>query len=1408
MDVERACEVLAEQHGKPSLLEVLPSGATEAFRVLSCALERESEVKGQRQSFFESKVSSVKEGVLETLAPAVLLAHHVILAENKSDSDVVFLQAAAMRFLLACQTSPEVSFSVTDTFESQAFLQRLKDLVLEDHLAEETNTNMLHHSVSCSSQKLQKYSTGLLAVALGNDEVVDEFVRTGVVAAKLVRSLREAIIDTDTDTEGIDTDTRPCHQWPTPSYNTHRQQGRSSVDHQYLYYCVQCLACMGEYVECCGAVLKDKGVEVSVRLLQQWKGRPEALASLLHLICSLLAHRKYAQTFVDKEGVELLLDLPRGHSTGVSMCLFGISSIPEALEQVCNLPEDVRHRVTRLVLDHISSGIDPARKNASLFLAEALKYLSMLECFDKYEGLGTILNLLRATQHFESTRSEAVIAYHLLCVLRSYFKAQLTVVVASYSVHASSSTSGSGSGSRSSLNPAKAIDMSSEALSGAISQAKSDRSINVWFAHEVWDPVKKFIDLGGVETLLHFVQPHAIGNYHSETVISVFEIMQIVTLPHGFHGNVENSVVGRAGLHSPIEILLTTAMKYKSYSDPAEAVGALQVIANLVCVPEGVIDLVIEPQNGGNSTLAKPHGTNHMHVALASSFAKTFERSRRLVRANNGIKVLLALLCNRCHDIRNSEMMSYLSLQALLGLAQDPSIAQVLSKLQLPHLLSEMLRDPKVNPGYEKTRYSTNGSYSLFAQNFRRAALKLIAVLTGADLEETISTNDATISALQKLEKASIVASTKITYPQRELLQLIHEHLLASGMVESAQRLEAEAKLVQGQQQESIGGGKTPQCGENILTFPSHRSALKNIRPRPEAKRLSFKFNMDTEKNHSSLKRGEREQQQGQMSSLPKRQKQQHSASQKGSSSSSNNNDLGNKEGGGRVKSNLDSIILKHLRHQHSECEAPISVLPPFSLVEPYKNVCPKGKLEGIFLESTSPNIASRMLKMQSRAHPSDHKYLDRKLNKHFIHSRFRHMRTFKDLNDTSLTACSFMGNSQQLVVSTDSGEIRVLDTFSGEIVDYFDSHAHSSAIHSLRTWQPRGGAGWPCKLLSSASNDVVLWDTETLRCQTTFQNVHNGCFDSFGTKIVSPVSNNRTKMAKLHIFDISSGSSLPVQTLKGATPNDHFHFHTGHGCHNHPNYNQAAHFGLEDKLVLWGHILWDMRMSTPIHFFDRFTDFGGGSQFHPNGLEIILNSEVWDLRTYKLLKSVPSLDGANFLFNHTGEVIYSWHAGAVGGEERFSTLSALRRHPVQIRAFKVLDAHDYRDISTINMEKNLLDMSIAPEDSLLATLSIDQCTSSCAARLYEIGRKKPQDCDSDLEDADDEEEEDEEEESEIDDDDDDDEEEIEEEEEEDESESEIDEELIEEGLEEEEVDVGDLADLETEPEAPRANTE
>lgn len=48
-------------------------------------------------------------------------------------------------------------------------------------------------------------------------------------------------------------------------------------------------------------------------------------------------------------------------------------------------------------------------------------------------------------------------------------------------------------------------------------------------------------------------------------------------------------------------------------------------------------------------------------------------------------------------------------------------------------------------------------------------------------------------------------------------------------------------------------------------------------------------------------------------------------------------------------------------------------------------------------------------------------------------------------------------------------------------------------------------------------------------------------------------------------------------------------------------------------ELVLWGVTLWDPRVPAPLHTFDQLSSNAGGAGgiFHPNGAEIILNSEV-----------------------------------------------------------------------------------------------------------------------------------------------------------------------------------------------------
>jgi hypothetical protein len=45
------------------------------------------------------------------------------------------------------------------------------------------------------------------------------------------------------------------------------------------------------------------------------------------------------------------------------------------------------------------------------------------------------------------------------------------------------------------------------------------------------------------------------------------------------------------------------------------------------------------------------------------------------------------------------------------------------------------------------------------------------------------------------MERAAIAAATKIKFPQQQLLQLIHEHLAASGLTDAAAALEREVEL-------------------------------------------------------------------------------------------------------------------------------------------------------------------------------------------------------------------------------------------------------------------------------------------------------------------------------------------------------------------------------------------------------------------------------------------------------------------------------------------------------------------------------------------------------------------------------------------------------------------------------------
>lgn len=81
------------------------------------------------------------------------------------------------------------------------------------------------------------------------------------------------------------------------------------------------------------------------------------------------------------------------------------------------------------------------------------------------------------------------------------------------------------------------------------------------------------------------------------------------------------------------------------------------------------------------------------------------------------------------------------------------------------------------------------------------------------------------LSRLQ-MERAAIAASTKIKFPQQQLLQLIHEHLAASGLTSAAAALEREVELHPPHVHEAPRLTALPDAGTGLLKGKGRGAAL------------------------------------------------------------------------------------------------------------------------------------------------------------------------------------------------------------------------------------------------------------------------------------------------------------------------------------------------------------------------------------------------------------------------------------------------------------------------------------------------------------------------------------------------------------------------------------------------------
>ncbi|XP_031494152.1 DDB1- and CUL4-associated factor homolog 1 [Nymphaea colorata] len=1086
-------------------------------------------------------------------------------------------------------------------------------------------------------------------------------------------------------------------------------------------------------------------------------------------------------------------------------------------------------------------------------------------------GLSNLRNDRAPTEVLSA--SEKQIAYHTCVALRQYFRSHLLLVDSLRPNKNHRSGARNISSARAAYKP---LDISNEAMDAIFLLLQRDRKIGPAFVRVRWPPVDKFLSLNGHTTLLELCQAPPVDRYLHDLAQYALGVLHIVTLvPYSrraiISSTLSNERVGMA--------VILDAANGAGYGDPEVIQPALNLLVNLCCPPPSLCNKLSLPQgqhasvqnpSGLSGTDHKERHTERSLSDRAISFAHTEARERagelgnnerggplhsttpaasgsqpsaplasgvvgdrrislgsgtgsaglaafmeqgyrqawEAVRANNGIKVLLHLLHPRILIPPASlDCIRALACRVLLGLARDDSIAHILTKLQVGKLLSELIRDSgSQSSGTEQGRWQAE---------LGQVAMELIAIVTNSGRASTLAATDAAAPTLRRIERAAIAAATPITYHARELLLLIHEHLVASGMNTTADSLLKEAQLaplpslsssfpllhqtsiqdnpkvelqwpsrvsgrflsdtlkvpsriedpghkrdssatasrrkpvfssnltcpIKGQLLSQPLGNKVSSASKNPCISTRVAEVIPTSSPRPAS-------DMETPSRTPlglPMKRKLMDRDLG-LAPLTKRLATNDlvflspTACKTPISAADNLDDIqgqatptllpltsnGQQSQHGFIpdtpshpeRVTLDSLVVQYLKHQHRQCPAPITTLPPLSLLHPH--VCPEPSRR----LDMPVNLVARLSTRESRTrYGGIHGH---RRDRQFVFSRFRPWRTCRD-EAALLTCISFLGDASRIVTGSHAGELKIFDVNSSNVLESHLCHQTpvmlvQSSSPICRTWSDSSASAREL-LLSSSAFDVRLWDSSSLSAGPLhiFDGRKAARFNHAGNVFATVASELSRREVLLYDVETCHLDQKLSDTPASAGP---IRSHV----------QSIIHFSPSDEMVLWNGILWDRRVSRPIHRFDQFTDYGGGG-FHPAGNEVIINSEVWDLKKFKLLRSVPSLDQTIINFNAGGDIIYAMLRRNL--EDITSAVHTRRvRHPL-FAAFRTVDAVNYSDIATIPVDRCVLDFATEPTDSFVGVVAMDDHEEMfSSARLYEIGRRRSTDDDSDPDDG------------------------------------------------------------------------
>lgn len=466
--------------------------------------------------------------------------------------------------------------------------------------------------------------------------------------------------------------------------------------------------------------------------------------------------------------------------------------------------------------------------------------------------------------------------------------------------------------------------------------------------------------------------------------------------------------------------------------------------------------------------------------------------------------MLLSLLTVKM-PITDADQIRALACKALVGLSRSSTVRQIISKLPLfsSGHIQQLMKEPVL-----QDKRSEHVKFCKFA----------------AELIERISGKPLLIGtdvSLAWLQRASVVAQSKITFPEKELLLLIRNHLVAKGLQDTATALTKEAELPMACLSHSSHSPsafpsvapplpappstalpRTPRLANGVSSrlgsHPSHASSPGSGNPpaRPSTSQPSTSSSSSSSAfaspaavaascGHIGRIIFSRDRQAGcggPSCKKPRvlRQKSDHGAfSQSPAMKKQFDRHLPSPPA-------LDSIITEYLREQHSRCKNPVATCPPFSLFTPHQCPEPKQRRQAP-INFTSRNtrrviypkyggvdggcfdrhlIFSRFVGI-ARIRDERRSRLQESLSYFSLRprSRFRPISVFReaDEDESGFMCCAFSARERFLMLGTCTGQLKLYNVFTGQ--EEASYNCHTSAITHLEPSRVSGRSRAPLQI-------------------------------------------------------------------------------------------------------------------------------------------------------------------------------------------------------------------------------------------------------------------------------------------------------------------------------------------------------